>query len=331
MVRRPHWSQLPLAAMLAEYGLRLDRWEEVSSCLKIETDQGLFRLKCFAYPASEFPFVYTLVQYLAQQGFRHPEMMRVTLRGQLGLPVADQFFYLASWQEGMTGFPLGRDALLKVGNLVGSLHQASQGFQPRTPVHSARSQWGIWPTKLMARYQDLLKFTRLAEAGVTAFDRLFASQAPAFITAAQRALLGLEELSCYQEIVNNDKQAHYVCHRDCIPRNIVTGLDGELILIDFDNAAYAERVDDIAKLLSYFSGWRLENATTIFTGYSNWFPLREEEIQLIQTFLEFPMEYWRLGRLAYERNHARYAALRNWTATSSRKAEFVINLERVTS
>ena len=106
----------------------------------------------------------------------------------------------------MTGFPLGRDALLKVGNLVGSLHQAESGFQPKPPFISSEAS-GNMATKLMPDTRTYSS-SQAGKRGVTAFDRLCQSSS-AFIPRPNELYLGLEELSCYQEIVNKTKQAHY--------------------------------------------------------------------------------------------------------------------------
>ena len=332
MARHPEWATLPIAKMLAEYGLNSHHQEEVSSCLKVETDQGLFRLKCFAYPALEFPFVFALAQYLVDRQFPYPEKIQPTIQGQPGIVEGGRFFYLATWQEGIVGFELDPKTLQEVGSLLGRLHYHSQGFVPTHPVHPARSQWGAWPGKLTDRYHDLEKFASLAKVGTTTFDRLFADEAPSFLVTAKGALQRLEGLlASYAKIVNQDHKANHVCHRDFIPHNLVKRPNGDLVLIDFDNAAYAERLDDLAKMLRYFSQWRLGKAKDLLAGYERWFPLSTEEIQLVQAFLRFPMEYWQLGRFAYERGYARHRALRRWIAASRDKEAFLVYLERVMS
>lgn len=332
MARHPDWARLPVAEILSEYGLSLHHQEEVSSCLKVETDQGHFRLKCFAYPASEFPFVFALVQYLVERGFPYPEKIQPTSQGQAGIIEGGRFFYLATWQEGIIDFKLDPKTLQKVGSLLGRLHYYSQGFMPSHPVHPARSQWGAWPAKLTDRYHNLEKFANLAKTGTTTFDRLFAEQAPSFLATAKGALQRLEGLlASYTKIVNQDHKANSVCHRDFIPRNLVKRSNGDLVVIDFDNAAYAERIDDLAKMLRYFSQWQLGRAKDLLAGYEKWFPLSTEEIQLVQAFLGFPMEYWQLGRFAYEGGYSRHRTLKKQIATSYDKEEFLINLERVIS
>ena len=327
MARRPEWTDLPLEEMLAEYGLCLKNWEEVSSCLKVETAQGLYRLKCFAYPQEEFPFIYRLVQYLGKQGFRHPERIRLTRRGQFGLTIADRFYYLASWQEGTTDFELKPETLLEIGRLLGSFHAATRGFPAAEPIHPARVQWGAWPDKLAERLGDLRRFIKTAQQGLTAFDRLFYRQGKALLTAAEGALAKLEKLP-YQEVVRRDREANYVCHRDCIPQNVVQRPDGEFVLIDYDNAAHAERIDDLAKLLCTFPGWQLERASLLLEGYGQWFSLEEEEIRLIGALLEFPMEYWKLGRNTYQRGRPHVGALQGQLAADQAKAAFLMNLQR---
>ncbi len=329
MARGPEWAKLPVAGMLAEYQLLWHEWEEVGSCLKVATARGPLRLKRFAYPASEFPFVYALVQYLAQQGFPHPERIVPTSQGHSGIITTDGFFYLAHWQEGKAGFGLDEVPLTKIGELLGCLHGKSWGFQPAQPTHPARSQWGEWPSKLTRRYHDLVRFAELARQGDSPFDCLFAQQAAGFIYTAERVLGRLEQQACYYDIVNSDRKARYACHRDFIPRNLVCTSRGELALIDFDNAAYAERIDDIAKMLQWFAGWQLADAQDLVHGYERWFPLQDEEVLLVKIFLEFPMEYWQLGRHAYEGGRARLGALRAWVKASRGKDRFLDNLERV--
>lgn len=62
-------------------------------------------------------------------------------------------------------------------------------------------------------------------------------------------------MASYTKSVYRDHQANHVCHRDFIPRNLVQRPDGDLVLIDFDNAAM-ERLDDLAKMLRYFAQWQ---------------------------------------------------------------------------
>ncbi|NLJ68103.1 MAG: phosphotransferase [Firmicutes bacterium] len=327
MTRCPEWNNLPLGEMLAEYGLDLKGWEEVSACLKVETAQGLFRLKCFAYPSEEFPFIYRLVQQLEERGFPHPERIRLTCRGLPGLTMAGRFYYLASWQEGATGFELTPGTLLQIGRLLGSFHAASRDFETSDPIHPARIQWGAWPGKLTARCRDLRRFIEMARQGRTAFDRLFQQHGNALLAAAEGALHKLEKLP-YQEAVRRDQQSQYVCHRDCIPRNVVERPDGEFVLIDYDNAACAERIDDLAKLLRTFSSWQLDMAGQLLQGYGQVLPLEAEEIRLIGAFLQFPMEYWQLGKLSYQRGRPHLRTLQKRLTASQAKAQFLLNLER---
>ncbi|HHV93103.1 MAG TPA: phosphotransferase [Firmicutes bacterium] len=327
MAPHPKWSRLPLKEMLAEYGLNLEGWEEVSSCLKVQTSEGLFRLKPFAYPQEEFPFVYELVRHLNLRGFRHPESIRPTLRGQLGLSIAGRFYYLAAWQEGNTDFELNLQTLRAIGSLLGSFHTASRGFHPAKAAHPARIQWGAWPNKLARRCRDLRLFLRAAQQALSPFDRLFAAQEKTVLAAAEASLNRLQDLP-YEEIVRRDQQAGYVCHRDCIPRNVVQRQDGRFVLIDFDNASQAERIDDLAKLIRTFSGWQLERVRLLLEGYGDWFPVTEEEIQLIGAFLAFPMEYWQLGKTHYLRGRSRLKALRKQLVADGAKAQFLLKLER---
>jgi CotS family spore coat protein len=290
-----------------------------------------FSIEVFCLSSFGVPVYLQIGPIPESTGVPHPEMIRLTTQCQPGLTVGGQFYYLASWQEGMTDFELDKETLEQVGNLLGSLHYRSQGFIPAQPVHPARIQWGAWPGKLTDRYNDLSRFVALAKEGSAAFERLYTKQAPGFLEDAKRALKKLESLSCYREIVNQDRGAYSVCHRDCIPGNIVKRRQGDLVLIDFDNAAYAERIDDVAKLLRYYSGWQIDRAKALLMGYSKWFPLQEVEIQLIRAFLQFPMEYWHLGRFAYERRRFRHRSLMKWVATSGAKKGFLMNLERMES
>ena len=52
--------------------------------------------------------------------------------------------------------------------------------------------------------------------------------------------------------------------------------------------------------------WRVR---LLLEGYGDWFPVTEEEIQLIGAFLAFPMEYWQLGKTHYLRGRSRLKAL----------------------
>ncbi|NLJ85903.1 MAG: phosphotransferase [Firmicutes bacterium] len=320
------WAELPVATMLAEYDLGKCRWKEMGPCLKVETSRGLFRLKCFAYPASEFPFIFALVQYLTEREFPRPEQILITSRGQLGITIAGQFFYLAVWQEGLTNYELDQEALIEVGELLGSFHRHSQGFQPGISIHPARTQWGKWPGKLMDRYRDLQKYVMLARMGNTPFDRLFSQNVSGVLLRAEAAVDHLKRLTYYDDVVKADERARYVCHRDFIPRNLVLDPSGILVPIDFDNAAYAERIDDLAKMIRFFAHWQPDRAEALLSGYNRWFSLQVEEVQLITAFLEFPMEYWQLGRHVYERGRTRLKELEQWMRVERRKTECLSNL-----
>ena len=332
MVSRAQWAKWPVADILAEYQINWRRWEEVGPCLKVTTPRGLLRLKRFAYSRDEFPFVYDLAQHLAHRGFPNPERILTTCEGQLGVITEHGFFYLAHWQEGKAGLGKGanRVPLIEVGELLGSLHQESKGFHPQDGVHVARHQWGVWPSKLDSRYRDLVYFSQLARQGGSPFDYLFAQGASDFLDHGQRVLERLEQqVEIYHGIVGLDQQDQCACHRDFIPQNLVLTPRKGLALIDFDNAACIERIDDIAKMIRWFSSWQSESAKELLFGYQRRIPLQDEELQLVWTFLEFPMEYWQLGRHAYLRGRARLGALRRWIAASCGKERFLAELKKV--
>ena len=326
------WAKWLVADILAEYQINWHQWEEVGPCLKVITPEGPLRLKRFAYSEGEFPFVYDLVQYLAQRGFPSPEKILSTSKGELGVTHEHGFFYLAHWQEGKAGSGKGANgiSLVEVGELMGSLHEKSRGFYPRDGGHVARHQWGVWPNKLATRERDLQFFAQLAGQGSTPFDHLFARQVSGFLDHAKRVLERLEQQAdIYHGIVRLDHEDLYACHRDFIPRNLVLTPQKDLALIDFDNAACIERIDDMAKMLRWFPEWQLEDAKELLHGYQRKIPLKEEELQLVCTYLDFPMEYWQLGRAAYLRGRVRLGALRQWIETSCRKERFLADLKKV--
>lgn len=316
-------------AILHHYGLVALSWEKVGSCLQVVTDRGCFRLKCFAYPPAEFPFVWAVVNHVAESGFPLPETLLVTREGQPGIIKGGHLFYLARWREGKPFEMRSGMRFWQVGYLLGHLHQVLAGFQPPGPVHPARIQWGVWPEKLQERYRDLQEFVKQAQARPAGeFDVIFSKQAPVFLAAAEQALKDLGRLP-YGTVVARDRAVKSLCHRDFIPRNLLETPEGKLVLIDFDNCAQIEFIDDVAKMLLYFARWEIRRAEKLLAGYQKWRHLQPEELQLIGAYLAFPLEYWRLGRFYYQqhRNHGR--ALHRLVSENDRRNEFLRQFQRV--
>ncbi|NLK07383.1 MAG: phosphotransferase [Firmicutes bacterium] len=326
------WDARIAADILARYNVTWHGWETVGPCLKVATPHGHLRLKRFAYGADEFCFVHDLAKHLQKNGFTNAEEFIMTQSGQLGVETNDGFFYLSRWQEGevLSQIDLDTVCLVQVGGLLGEFHVASQGFSPPHGIHSHRNQWKSWPLKLKTRQRELWYFTNQARKGTTAFDQLYAQGADRALCDGRRVLAQLDlERRMYDEIAALDRKARYICHRDFIPQNLLLTPRQMLIVIDYDNAAGVERVDDIAKMLDRFSTLHINRARGLLAGYERKLPLKPEEMWLVVTYLEYPMEYWRLGRRAYRKGKPDIRGLSRYLETLSVRRLFLDELKKV--
>jgi CotS family spore coat protein len=280
----------PVPAFAAkEYGLKVKAWQNAQRIWRLETDRGVFALKC-APPGPEAEFLRKAEAYLRANGFNRFPPWRPTRTGaaECLLPGGERYI-LRPWLAGM---PPGLDAahpahLRATARAVAEMHLAGEGFRA-----VERATRDAWPMILRERLEDLSRL-RGQKTRDSRFARLYQSMIPDAIKEGGDALFLLKEADYYGLAAAGGG----LCHGDLAANNMLVR-GGDVHLLDFDRAEAHVFPYDLAMLLRRVLAaleWRPEPALILLAEYNRARKLPQREMRVLTAFLHWPQPFWRLG------------------------------------
>ncbi|HYF95121.1 MAG TPA: hypothetical protein VD969_23130 [Symbiobacteriaceae bacterium] len=282
------------AATARAYGLAPNRLQPVASAYR---EAAAFRaggvlLKPFRYGERRLYYATVALRHMAERGCRLVPALVETPDGDRYIRIGDTWWYATTWITGRR--PRWPGDLEGAARSLAAFHSAAQGcFIPYSGSRSWRKRWA-------GLLQDLLDFTRQAEAGATAFDRQYAAAAGTFVDQAARAVAALEK-SEYDRLEADCRRRPAFCHRDLTAANLVVDMAGQVCLVDPDTWGPELRSYDLTRLLLAGAGADPGRALGAVAEYEAAEALDRRERRLLPWAYLLPREYWWAGVCRYRR------------------------------
>ena len=291
-----------IAAVLAQFDLKLHSYQPIRKIWRVKTDAGFKYLKKSRLSPAELEFIFEALEYLNAQSFLN--VLRLAL-SKKGAPFAEhrgELYILTDWVFSReVDFGILMD-LKQASRFLAEFHLKSQGFSPLVNL-PARTAWFNWPSKLELRLRQMDHFRELAlsQRNTSDFSRLYLSYFDYYRSQGETAYQALRR-SPYQEVAQTAAANRSFCHHDFSGRNLLRAYDGRLILIDFDYSLLDLRIHDLINLVVRnlkHSHWNLDICRFILKEYHQVAPLTEAEIEVMRILLIWPHDFWQVGLQYY--------------------------------
>lgn len=302
------------------------RVQRVANILRVTTADGEYALKRTHIPPERVIFLQKALSHIANNDFTRFASFVPSVKNRPYVHLDGETFYATKWLHGQ---PANFTSVSQVGEVAKALaqfHEASREFAP--PGYQPPSEFRL-KRMLRERATDLRELLALAEqnGNPDEFDRLFRQLAPVLRKDAEQSLRLLDSESC-QEFLARAESEPGLCHLDVIPNNFIYDQNRLAWLLDFDLSTYAPRVLDLSHLLRRSlqrTNWNTEIAYTCFLNFNSVQSMTREEYQIVQAFLTFPYQAWRIAQARYRLflDIQQVHDLENYAAQETRRQGFL--------
>nr|WP_239565325.1 aminoglycoside phosphotransferase family protein [Brevibacillus fulvus] len=253
---------------------------------KAMTPYGSFVCKRSTAPANRLAFVGNALHHLHQRGWDGAVLPALTKYNEPFVQRGESTYYLTAWLPQQV--PLAQWPELMARRLA-ELHQLSQNYRFDDPrqveplIESMLAKWTQW----LEQMKNCLEIAR-GRTYPSPVDVVFLANEPFLAEAAATSIQLLRE---WKE--RHRTHAHFrlsINHGSPYPPHLLLDRTGSARLINFDRARYDTPTRDLTLYYrTYFQQiGDEEEASRLFEQYTNIFPLRPEETDLLAIFLHYP-------------------------------------------
>ncbi|ATO50551.1 MULTISPECIES: phosphotransferase [Brevibacillus] len=296
-----------LFPLFYEYDMHVQTIELVKApgVFKGTTSNGCYSCKKTAAPATRLLYVSGVLRDLEQRGWDGAIPLLYTKIDEPYVKHGEEIYYVSEWEESVSisKANLSNWASGTVVRLA-EFHQLTQNYRIEDPkqveplVDALINRWQSWLRQL-AMFRDLANERDYASP----FDVVFLANHAFIADTANQALENLRIWRRRHETSNQFRLS--LIHGYPHPSHTVMNENGRIRLLNFDRTVFDTPVRDITMMLrNYFQvGGESKTATDLFEQYSEVFPLRPEEISLLQYFLQYPERIMRNLESYYNRRY----------------------------
>ena len=280
------------------YELHINHMEKIKNVYKISAKTGSFCFKIIPYDYGHFLFILSAIKHLQANDFKNtPEIIK-NKRNIDFTEIQDKFAYLTKWitaRECNYDNPVGLN--LAVSKLA-ELHLKSQCFQVTSEM-KPRVYWFKWLENFETRGEEILDFkSRInSKDSKTYFDDLYGS---ILEEELERVENSLEDLKASDYLFNMGIEIEKMgfCHHDIAHHNVLITGDNQANVIDFDYCILDTHLHDLSSILirRLKNGkWDFKEALKVLQCYDEVYNIKQSELPIMASFIEFPQEFWQLG------------------------------------
>lgn len=280
------------------YDFHIDSIEKIKNVYKISTETGKYCFKPIPYEYGHFLFILGAIKHLQTQNFKStPEIIK-NVSNMDFTAINNKFGYLTNWitaRECNYDNPV--DLNLAVSKLA-DLHLKSEGFEIN-PSMKPRIGWLKWFENFETRGKEILDFQNkiCSKDKKTYFDNLYESILEDELERIENTIQDLK-VSDYIFNMKYEIEKKGFCHHDIAHHNVLITENDEVNIIDFDYCILDTHLHDLSSILirRLKNGkWEIEEAMKILNCYNEVYEIKDNEIPIMASFIEFPQEYWQLG------------------------------------
>lgn len=280
------------------YNLKVHSIEKIKNVYKVSTLKGYFSLKIVKYEFGHFLFIISAIKHLQQNGFKYiPEIIKTKNHSDY-IKFESNYAYLMPWINARLcnyDNPIDiKSATIK----LAEFHKKSKGFNV-TKLMNPRVGWFTWIQTYKTRKNEILDFkSRIYKKNKKSkFDEVYLSIMDEELKRAQNSIDNLMK-SDYMDEMKEEVKDNGFCHHDYANHNILIDKNNDINIIDFDYCILDTYMHDLASLLMRrmkYGKWSKENACEIIDLYNRENSIKNNHIDIIKGFLEFPQDYWQRG------------------------------------
>ncbi|MEG2917753.1 MAG: CotS family spore coat protein [Clostridium sp.] len=281
-----------------EYNIEATSIEKLKGVYRVETSEKIYCLKIVKYEFPHFLFILGAIKHLNDNKFEYVPNIIKTREGSDYIKFGMYFGYLTLWMKGRECSYDNPIELTIAARKLGELHKASQGFLV-TDNMRPRVGWLKWIEVYRTRRSEILDFKRILELKTekTPVDIYYADIMDEELRRCDRAIDNLCNSNYENNMLKEIKLGGF-CHHDYAHHNILICDNTEIQVIDFDYCILDSHLHDLASLLvraMKYGRWDDERMKLILRGYKSVHPLKDEDIEIMAAFMEFPQDYWQRG------------------------------------
>ncbi|NMB46537.1 MAG: CotS family spore coat protein [Firmicutes bacterium] len=315
-----------LQSIADDYDLRMLQFERENGVFRVNTSQGLKKVKVFKRPQAELEYVHGALEHLAGKGWKRSMPFHLTREGLPYVETPLGLFYVCNWVQGTEINPEDPFHLEMAAKVIGEMHRLLQDYRGSNECH--RQHAPNWQEKYGRQAEDLERYRQQAESARKGkFGRRFCQVADDFIRMMGMGLQLLDEAD--YDKVREEPEFVTTCQTSPTANNLIIGTDGKTYVIDFDNARADLRIYDLGRMLIRHSGWEVDKALFLIESYQEANPLTQEEIALLPGLCAFPSRGWRVARSFFERGKIHLARLEASIEELMKQEAFVKALSQI--
>lgn len=294
------------------YDIEMSDITPVKNVMRISTKSGDKCLKKIKYDEPQFLFVLSAMEHLLKNRFSKILPFVPSADGALYFRFESNFYYMTEWINSRECDYSNPVELRMASVSLAELHESSKNFNPGAGA-GERIAWGRWESKFGKRIRDMQSFKDIIDSKktLTYFDRLYRENIDYFIG---QGISSIEHLNGtkYLQLMADEMKKKSFCHHDYAHHNVLISSDFKLYLIDFDYCICDTRIHDLSSLIIRnlrHGNWDMEKARFIIDCYCKKGYLTEDEVPVMNAFMEFPQDFWQVGlqyyveKLKWEEDH----------------------------
>ena len=285
-----------------KYEIQVHDITPIKNVVKIYTDTGIKCLKRVKFDKKTFLFILSAMTHLIQKGFNEVLSPELTKDGEMYIKLDNGFGFLTEWVLSRECNYLNPVDLKLAASTLGRLHRCSSDFNPIENIDD-RIIWGKWIERFTYRTLQIKKFKSIIEAknNRTYFDRVYIENCDYFIDEALKSIEHLKEAD-YLKISLERSKSKCFCHHDYANHNVLISEDLKVNIIDFDYLICDMPIHDVCSLIirnMRHGNYDMDKAQYIVDCYLKTGDIYKDELYLMNSFMEFPQDFWQVGLQYY--------------------------------
>lgn len=293
---------MELKTIEERYGFKIQNITQIKNIYKAETDKGVKCIKRAHMSPSYFLFMYSAVNHLRDGGFEGVIPYNSCLDGSICVEDGKYIYYVLDWVESRECKFKNPEDLKAIIKTAVNFHKATIGY--RAPEGAKpRVFYNKWLDKFNKKCIELLAFSKAIEEKeyTDEFDSIYAKHLNYFWLQGRDSIELLKQ-SAYNKVSTVGQMLGEFCHHDMANHNFLRTPDDKIYLIDFDYCIMDTKLHDVASLVirnMRHGVWDINKAYWILNEYSKHYPLSDDDLGVIKSFMVYPQDFWQVGLQYY--------------------------------
>lgn len=279
---------------------------------KVTTTQGDFCLKRCKHGLSHLLFVYYIIEYLWENGYRRTIRLLPTYTGAPFVQTPVGLFTLMRW----VGRPLRDNSTTErvlATKELAKFHLVSKNIQLPPRVEKFYFS-GKWVRRFPRRIQEMSEAFSTFAKPRNEFEEVVKKKSTMILDSAEVANKILQK-SEYKLMVQEIYSRPTLCHGNVKAKNFTIMDDGSVFIIDYDSFRFDVPIQDLSNLFTEVlssTNWSLSFAQQLFEVYNGVRQIQPEEIPILQSLLIFPYDLYKIIHKYMNGESSPDVALRKW-------------------